>query len=33
VNWMHLAQGREPMAGSYEHVNKPSDSIKGEFLD
>jgi hypothetical protein len=34
VDWIHLAQKRDPMAGSGEHSNEPSDSTKGEeFLD
>jgi hypothetical protein len=34
VDWIHLAQDRGPVAGSCEHGNEPSVSIKGgEFLD
>jgi hypothetical protein len=33
VVWIHLAQDREPVAGSCEHGNEPSSSIKGgEFV-
>jgi hypothetical protein len=33
VDWIQLAQ-KSPVAGSYEHGNRPSNSMKGgEFLD
>jgi hypothetical protein len=34
MDWIHLAQDREPVVGSCEHVNEPLGSTKGEeFLD
>jgi len=34
VDWIHLAQDRGPVAGSCEHGNELSLSIKGvEFID
>jgi hypothetical protein len=34
VDWIHLAQDRDRCAGSCEHGNEPSGSIKcGEFVD
>jgi hypothetical protein len=34
VDWIHWAQDRDKVAGSCEHGNEPSGSIKcGEFLD
>jgi hypothetical protein len=34
VDWIHWAQDRGQVAGSCEHGNEPSGSIKcGEFLD
>jgi hypothetical protein len=34
VDWLHLNSRYGPVAGSCEHGNKPSGSIKGgEFLD
>jgi hypothetical protein len=34
VDWIHLAQDREPEAGSWEPGNETSGSIKcGEFFD
>jgi hypothetical protein len=34
VNWVHLAQDKGPVAGSYQHSNEHSSFIKhGEFLD
>jgi hypothetical protein len=34
VDWIQWAQDRDQVAGSCEHGNEPSGSIKcGEFLD
>jgi hypothetical protein len=34
VDWKHLAQVRRPIAGSCEHSNESSGSVKGEeFLN
>jgi hypothetical protein len=34
VDWIHLAEGRGPVASSCEHSNEPLFSIKNrEFLD
>jgi hypothetical protein len=34
VDWIHLAQDKVQVAGSCEHGNEPSGSIKcGEFLE
>jgi hypothetical protein len=34
VDWFHLSQDRGPDAGSCEHGNEHSGSVKGgEFLD
>jgi hypothetical protein len=29
VDWIHLAQGRKPVADSCEHGNEPLGSIRG----
>jgi hypothetical protein len=34
VDWMHPAQDKGQVVGSFEHSNEPSGSIKGrEILD
>jgi hypothetical protein len=34
MDWIHLAQGRDAVAGSYEHGNEASGPIRGgTFLD